>query len=379
MKKKIKVLAALICFIMAVTVLPAAASPAFTDIAGNSAEEVIARWHDAGLISGYPDGTFRPEEQVTRAQFAKIISDLFVLDNTGAEFSDVSADAWYYTYVQKAAGYMPCCEADGAGNCEKLFMPEKAMDMTEAVNVLSSLTKVSDEVKVAATGYAGRAELILTIDGILGGEKGFWYMVSVIDSHKAEESEIMPLVTLAKDSDIATWNDKGQVLLLSWHSYPESYVPGEQFTCKYGEMWTFTDKEVLSWYDNNSQGVTDWELRFEQLLGLPATDSKTHVSAFWVDPDEIIRPAFQPDITKQMTADVLDGSALSDHKEWFEGNAEYSYETSAYPWTRLEYTYDWMVDDNEYGLTEFIILANSVIDVEWTKSFDEFISWLGEN
>ena len=379
MFKKINVLSMVLSIILAFMSTTAIAASAFSDLEENSAEDVVARWYDAGLISGYPDGTFKPDEAVTRAQFAKIISDLFVLDDTDAEFADVSKDAWYCPYVEKASKYMSFDETDNTPNGDILFLPEQAMNMTDAISTLSALTKVPDSVKEAESGELSRIELILMIDDILGGKNGFDYMVSVIDAHQAEESEINPLVALTKDSDMATWNDKGQVLLLSWHSYPQSYIPGEQFTCKYGEMWTFTDKEVLSWYDENANGVEDWELRFEQLLGLPATDNKTHVSAFWVDPDEIIRPAFQPDSTKQVTVQELDGSALGEHKEWFDGNAEYSYVTSAYPWTRLGYTYDWYVDDNEYGLTEFIILPDSVIDVEWTKSFDEFVVWLQEN
>jgi len=377
MSKKMKVLSIFISLIMLITALPAAAT--FSDISNDAENQVITRWYDAGLISGYPDGSFKPEELVTRAQFAKIISDLFVLDDTNAEFEDVSSDAWYYSYVKKASKYMPCCEADESGNCDKLFAPENPVEMADVIDALSALTKMPEEMKQTTEGNVKRADLICMIDNIIGGEKGFLYMLAVIDAHKAEEDEIMPLVELTADSEMATWNDEGQVLLLSWHSYPESYIPGEQFTCKYGEMWTFTDKEVLSWYDENSTIVSDWELRFEQLLGLPSTDNKTHVSAFWVDPDEIIRPAYQIDASEQMKAALLDESLLGDHKEWFDGNAEYSYVTSAYPWTRLGYTYDWLADENEYGLTEFIILADSVIDVEWTKSFDEFITWLAEN
>ena len=373
--KKTKFLCMVLCLFTTITMLFVMTVAAFSDLGGDEAERVIDRWYDAGLISGYPDGTFRPDETVTRAQFAKIISDMFVLDDTDAEFADVSADAWYYSYAQKASAYMSCGDAEQPNR----FMPEQPMDMAEAVEILSNLTEVNDEMTRLLEGDATRKELILTIDDILGGETGFLYMVSVIDAHNVEENEIMPLVTLSDNSDMATWNDKGQVLLLSWHSYPESYIPGEQFICKYGEMWTFTDKEVLLWYDQNGQGVTDWELRFEQLLGLPVTDNKTHVSAFWVDPEEVIRPAYQTDITQQLMPECLDGSALGEYKEWFDKNAEYSYVTSAYPWTRLGYTYDWLADENEYGLTEFIILPDSVIDVEWTKSFEEFKVWLAEN
>lgn len=46
-----------------------------------------------------------------------------------------------------------------------------------------------------------------------------------------------------------------------------------------------------------------------------------------------------------------------------------------YPWTRLGYTYDWGAED-EYGLTEFLVLKNSTIEVEFTKTIDEFFDWL---
>lgn len=207
------------------------------------------------------------------------------------------------------------------------------------------------------------------------------YAAAVEDAKQAEESEILPLVTLTSDSDMVTWNEDGtKVLLLSWHEYPERYVAGESFTCIYGEIWTFTDREILSWYDKNAEGVDDWELRLEQLIGLPADAEYTHVSAFWADLDELIRPAYQTDVTKQLSADLLDGSGLGAYKEWFDGNSEYSYsEATPYPWTRLGYTYDWAEGDAEYGLSEFLILSDSVIEVEWTKTTDEFVEWMEKN
>ena len=50
----------------------------------------------------------------------------------------------------------------------------------------------------------------------------------------------------------------------------------------------------------------------------------------------------------------------------------------AYPWTRLGYTYDWNEAGDEYGLTEFIILPGSEVEIEWTLTTDEFIAWLSE-
>ncbi len=207
------------------------------------------------------------------------------------------------------------------------------------------------------------------------------YAKAMNDAKEAEADEIEVLVTLTPESNMATWNEDGtKVLLLSWHEYPESYIADESFTCSNGDIWAFTDKEILSWYDGNAKDVADWELRLEQLIGLPVITEYTHVSAFWVDIDEVIRPAYQLDVTEQMSADLLDGSALGGYKPWFDDNAEYSYsEETPYPWTRLGYTYDWADNGKEYGLSEFLILAGSVIEVEWTKSTDEFVDWLEAN
>ena len=80
-----------------------------------------------------------------------------------------------------------------------------------------------------------------------------------------------------------------------------------------------------------------------------------------------------------MKAEDLDGSKLGDLEAWFNGNIEYSYIDSSYPWTRLGYTYDWSGGDDAYGLTEFIILPGSEVEIEWTKSNEEFLSYLDEN
>lgn len=205
------------------------------------------------------------------------------------------------------------------------------------------------------------------------------YNAAVRDAVFADVDEIFPIVTIENDSQFITWNDdKTKVLMLSWHKYPQSFTPGTEFVCEYGEIWSFTDKEIINWYKNNYKNVTDWQLRFNQLIGLPPTEKYTHFSAFWVDTNELIRPAYQIDIAKQLTANDLSNPNLNDFKEWFDNNIIFSYFDSSYPWTRLGYTYDWADNDTEYGLTEFLIKKDSVIEVEFTKTTDEFVDWLFE-
>lgn len=201
------------------------------------------------------------------------------------------------------------------------------------------------------------------------------YKAAVADAVTADAEEIEPLVELTTDSPMTTWDEQGRVLMLSWHRHPERYAAGEEITLTNGSVWTFTDKEIAAWYEENKDGVTDWDLRLEQLIGLPPDAGYTHVSGFLAKPEDVVRPAYVTDTAKQMQNVFPDG-INSDFKVWFEENSAYSYEESAYPWTRLGYTYDWADNGTEYGLTEFLIEQNAPVEVAFTKTTTEFISWL---
>ena len=58
----------------------------------------------SGIINGDPAGTFRPGDNITRAEFAKLIVSAFSIKGENKAFADVSSDAWYEPYVSVAAG-----------------------------------------------------------------------------------------------------------------------------------------------------------------------------------------------------------------------------------------------------------------------------------
>ena len=69
----------------------------FQDVPDNYwAKPYIDALSSRGLISGFEDGTFKPDESVTRAQIANIVSRTFELtqDKENLEFTDVKADYW---------------------------------------------------------------------------------------------------------------------------------------------------------------------------------------------------------------------------------------------------------------------------------------------
>ena len=244
----------------------------------------------------------------------------------------------------------------------KKFFTQKLV--TPALAVLLVLIAVG--VTIGAVSWSGAAQPAMSSAEL--------YTQAIKDALTIESDEIRPVVTITPQSDMATVNDDGDVLLITWHKYPESYIPGEDAVLSYGEVWCFTDKEIARWYDSHNTDVADWELRFEQLLGLPEEKEYTHFTGMWVPMDAVKRPAYTYDIAQPVTETRFDDNADSEYVSWFDANIIYSYFDSAYPWTRLGYTYDW--SGAEYGLSEFIVEKDTVAHVAFTYTTDEFIDWL---
>ena len=79
----------------------------FTDMSGHWSEASVERLTKAGIINGYPDGTFKPDALVCRAEVAKIICLAFGLEKSKElDYQDVKPDDWYYSYVARADQYM---------------------------------------------------------------------------------------------------------------------------------------------------------------------------------------------------------------------------------------------------------------------------------
>ena len=77
---------------------------AFTDINGHWAADFIAALAKQGLISGFKDGTFKPDEKMTRAQYAALLVKAFnpTAKRDAGKFSDVANDYWAKDVIQQA-------------------------------------------------------------------------------------------------------------------------------------------------------------------------------------------------------------------------------------------------------------------------------------
>ena len=109
---------------------------AYDDTDDLSAAEMAAvdELSSLGIMEGYPDGTFRPQAPVSRAELAKIICvyagqpELTEGDTT---FNDVTAAAWYYGWVSRAAA-----EGWVNGYPDGSYLPQAGVTQQEAAAVL---------------------------------------------------------------------------------------------------------------------------------------------------------------------------------------------------------------------------------------------------
>ncbi len=97
----------------------------------NNAVSTLSRM---GILGGYEDGSFRPNDSITRAEFAKIAVSFFEYEDISAEniFTDVAAGSWYENFVAVAAklglieGY--------AGN---VYRPNESITRAEACTIIN--------------------------------------------------------------------------------------------------------------------------------------------------------------------------------------------------------------------------------------------------
>lgn len=88
-----------------VVATPSFAQTTFSDVSSNYwAAQFIRELSQRGVIAGFPDGSFRPEEPVTRAQFAAMVNKAFskAPQRQAIGFVDVPTNYWAYNAIQQA-------------------------------------------------------------------------------------------------------------------------------------------------------------------------------------------------------------------------------------------------------------------------------------
>jgi hypothetical protein len=118
----------------------------FPDIQGNWARSFIEVLAERGVIKGFPDGTFRPDEPVTRAQFAAMIRQAFpkTPKRPGVQFADVPPNYWGSEAIQAAysTGFLE-------GYPNRVFSPEQNIPRVQVLVSLVTGLELSPPAQVA--------------------------------------------------------------------------------------------------------------------------------------------------------------------------------------------------------------------------------------
>ena len=153
----------------------------FSDVSGHWAESYIAAAVKAGYVSGFKDGTFRPDDNVTRAQFVKMIVAAFGFTGTGdTTFAD-SKSHWALSQIEIAANnnlVTGVTQSNGVN-----FLPDNNISREQVAAILYrvaeklgiTLPKTSDATSFGDQGeissYAAAAVAAMQKAGIIGGSE----------------------------------------------------------------------------------------------------------------------------------------------------------------------------------------------------------------
>ena len=91
----------LLCALLCLCLLSSAAAAAFSDAGSIRNPDAVALMGDLGLVAGYEDGTFRPRNNIRRAEAAKLAALICQKDPQAAPaaFSDVAKGLWAERYI----------------------------------------------------------------------------------------------------------------------------------------------------------------------------------------------------------------------------------------------------------------------------------------
>ncbi len=127
-------------------------SPELLDAKGTNASKAVQYLVDQGVVEGYEDGTFKPEQDINRAEFLKIVLESSEKDSTTCDsivdYDDVRPGQWFYNIICQATkkgivqGY-----PDGS------FKPGDTINFAEASKIIAKVKEVEVEEEDSAEWF----------------------------------------------------------------------------------------------------------------------------------------------------------------------------------------------------------------------------------
>ena len=235
MRKTNRFVALLMALILVFSSAMSTAVFANEDVVGTEFEATVGKLKAVGIMEGYPDGTFKPDGEITRAEFAKIavaalgLADAAEISRGTTRFPDVPANHW-------ATGFINVAVNRGliVGYPNGTFQPSGKLTNAEAVTILVRLVGLGPVVDKQGTwpaNYIGAA----SNEGILKG-------VNVASSTHALRG--LTAKMLMNTLDVQKWGATGY---------------DNDGSVSYGKLWD-GDNNALTLLNDNL-GITEIEGR----------------------------------------------------------------------------------------------------------------------
>ena len=170
MKNTKRFMALLLTLVLVFGSMSSAFAAVNEDVVDTDYEVAVTKLNAVGIMEGYPDGTFRPEGQITRAEFAKIavlalgLNDAAEVSKANTIFTDVDAFHW-------AAGYINVAVDRGLLKRypDGTYKPSNPLSNAEAITILTRLIglgPVVDKEGNWPANYITRANLEGVLDKV---------------------------------------------------------------------------------------------------------------------------------------------------------------------------------------------------------------------
>lgn len=156
-----RILSLVLALSMILSMFSVAFAGSLKDVTGTNYEAAVEALMELGVVDGYPDGTFLPNNIVTRAELAKLLVTAYGLSQAAevaskaTPFSDVAGN-WAAGYINVSADYKFV-----NGYPDGTFMPDETVTYAEAITMCLRVLGYANEIDAKGTwptNYISKAQ-----------------------------------------------------------------------------------------------------------------------------------------------------------------------------------------------------------------------------
>lgn len=262
-----------------------------SDVEKHWAKEEISYMLDKGFLTGYPDGTFRPEDNISKAEFYRVINNLMGYEEK-AEFrlKDVKSVDWFYNDVAKGikAGYLVDSE---------FLNPKDFITREEVARIIGIAFKLSENAKLS-TSFKDYDLISPSAAGFIGALKDKGYIAGFPDGNFGPLNNIKRSEVVKMLYNVLMVEGMTQKVDLTAYKKALDAVKQSDYT---KESWTAYQKVVLANVVTEKNSQEEVKVATATIIAAQIKLVKVNVSSGYT-PSNPTNPPIKVDKTALVTA-----------------------------------------------------------------------------